>query len=227
VDASADTEKKSLAETCSRGFSLIVTLGSGHNLGDFRALRARVTAVFNEIERHALDAGYTVEDAHLARYALTAFIDETISRTEWEGRLEWAKNPLSLEQFGDNVAGDEFFHKLNELRRQADTRADLLEVFYNCLALGFAGKYALADPGERLEVIRQIGRDLERIHPGATELSPNWRPPEQLSQLMGGQLPLGIIAAAGAGIVFVVFIIINLMLGGHADRVAETIQSLK
>jgi len=227
VNESTMTDKKSLAEVCSRGFSLILTLGSGHNLGDFRALRARVTGTFNEMEKQALDLGYTVEDARLARYALTAFIDETISRTDWEGRLEWAKNPLSLEQFGDNVAGDEFFHKLENLRRQADTRIDPLEVLYTCLALGFAGKYALADPAERLELIRQLGRELERIRPKAADLSPNWRPPEQLVQLMGSQLPLGIIAAVGAGVVFVVFIVLNVLLGGHADKVAETIQSIR
>ena len=32
------------------------------------------------------------------------------------------------------------------------------------------------------------------------ELSPHWRPPEQLNELAGGGLPLGVIAAVAAGL---------------------------
>jgi type VI secretion system protein ImpK len=227
VEATAGTDRKSLAVIYSRAFSMIVTLGSGHNLGDFQALRSRITATFGEVGRVALEAGHPAENVRLARYALTAFIDETIARTDWDGKGQWSSNPLSLVDFDDNRAGDEFFNKLADLQRQGDAKVDLLEVFYYCLALGFEGKYALADPMERRRLAEQIGRDLERIHPGATELSPNWRAPEQLAQLVGGQLPLGVIAAVAAGIVFVIFIILNVLLTGQANDLAETIKSIK
>jgi type VI secretion system protein ImpK len=227
VEETAAKEKKSLSVICSRAFSMIVTLGSGHNLGDFQALRSRVTSTFNEVDQMALGAGYPAEDVRLARYALTAFIDETIARTDWANKSQWSQNPLSLADFDDNRAGDEFFNKLAEIRKQGDSKADLLEVFYYCLALGFEGKYALADPMERRRLAEQIGRDLERIHPGATALSPDWRPPEQLAQLVGGQLPLGVIAAVAAGIVFIVFIVLNVLLTGQANDLAQTIQSIK
>jgi len=227
VEDTVSTERKSLAVICSRAFSMIVTLGAGHNLGDFQSLRSRVTATFGEVERLALAEGYPTEDVRLARYALTAFVDETLARTDWENKTQWSQNPMSLTDFDDNRAGDEFYNKLSDLRRQADAKADLLEVFYYCLALGFEGKYALSDPMERRQLLEQVGRDLERIHPGASELSPNWRAPEQLAQLVGGQLPLGVIAAVAAGIVFVVFIILNVLLTGQANDLAETIQSIK
>jgi len=204
---------------------MIITLGGGHNLGDFQALRSQVVATFGGIESRAPGEGYTAEDIRSARYALTAFVDETISRTDWEGKNQWAQNPLSLEYFGDNVAGDEFFNKLADLRRQADAKPDLLEVYYTCLALGFEGKYALSDPRERLDLVKQVGRELERVRPGASELSPNWRSPEQMAELVGGQLPLGIIAAAAAGIVCIVFIILNFLLKGQAQELAETIRA--
>lgn len=223
MDKSMTTEPQSLAAICAKAFSMIITLGSGHNLGDFKALRSRVMATFGEIEKRALEEGHTAEDVRMARYAVTAFIDETISRTDWEGKTQWMQNPLSLECFGDSRAGDEFFNKLEDLRRQADTKSDLLEVYYTCLALGFEGKYALADPQGRRDLIAQVGRDLERVRPGASELSPNWRPPEALAQLVGGQLPLGIIAVVAVGIVCVVFIVLNFLLSGQAERLAETI----
>lgn len=226
MDDSATSQQKSLAAICAKAFSMIITLSRGHNLGDATGLRSRVTATFGALEKQALECGYVTEDVRLARYALTAFVDEAISRTDWAGKHEWSKNPLSLEYFGDNVAGDEFFNRLAELRQQIEGQYELLEVYYTCLALGFEGKYALSDPHERRTLVDQIGRDLERLRPGAAELSPNWRPPEALSQLVAGDVPLGVITAIAAGLVFALFIVLNVLLNGQAGDVAEAIKQL-
>ncbi len=208
-------KRDSLSAACTRAFSLILTLGGGQDLGDVQSVRSRLTATLGSIEATTVAGGYTAEDLRLARYALTAFADETITRTSWSGRAEWSQNPLSLVEFNDNNAGDGFFVQLAEIRRQAEAKPELLEVYYSCMALGFEGKYALADPRERLSLITEIGRDLEQIRPGAAELSPHWQPPEKLNETVGGQLPLGVIAAIAAGLVCIAFVALNYLLEGE------------
>ncbi len=212
------TKRDSLSTECSRAFSMILTLGGGQDLGDFQAVRSRLTQAFGRVESTVSAGGYTAEDVRLARYALTAFVDEMIARSGWVGKAEWALNPLSLVEFNDNNAGDGFFIKLEEIRRQAEAKPELLEVYFTCLALGFEGKYALADRQERHRLIKDVGQELERVRPGATELSPHWRSPEQLAELVGGQLPLGVITAVAAGLVCIAFIALNFLLNGEANR---------
>ncbi len=208
----------SLSGACSRAFSVILALGGGHDLGEVQSVRSRLTSTLGSIEAARSGSGYTAEDLRLARYALTAFADETIARTSWSGRAEWLQNPLSLAEFDDNNAGDGFFVQLTEIRRQGEAKPELLEVFYTCLALGFEGKFALSDPRERQALINDIGRELEQIRPGATELSPHWQPPEKLNEMVGGGLPLGVITAIAAGIVCIAFIALNFLLNGEANR---------
>ena len=65
---------------------------------------------------------------------------------------------------------------------------------------------------------KDVGQELERVRPGATELSPHWRSPEQLAELAGSQLPLGVITAVAAGLVCIAFIALNFLLNGEANR---------
>lgn len=218
MDFRTVTKRESLSAVCSRAFSMILTLGGGQELGDVQAVRSRLTQTFGSIDSAASAGDYTAEDVRMARYALTAFVDETIARTSWAGKTEWASNPLSLVEFNDNNAGDGFFIKLEEIRRQTEAKPELLEVYYTCLALGFEGKYALTDPQERRRLIKGVGQELERVRPGGTDLSPSWRPPEKLAELAGSQLPLGVIAAVAAGLVCIAYIALNFLLTGEANR---------
>jgi type VI secretion system protein ImpK len=218
ADHQTPTKRDSLSSACSRAFSVILALGGGQDLGAVQSVRARLSSTLGSIEAAGPGDGYTAEDLRTARYALTAFADETIARTSWPGRAEWMQNPLSLTEFNDNNAGDGFFAQLATIRRQAEAKPELLEVYYTCLALGFEGKYALADPRERLALIKEIGRDLEHLRPGAAELSPRWQPPEKLNEMVGGGLPLGVITAIAAGLVCIAFIALNFLLNGEANR---------
>lgn len=218
MDYQTQVKRDSLSSACSRAFSVVLALGGGQDLGAMQSVRARLTATLGSIEAVGSGDGYTAEDLRLARYALTAFADETIARTNWSGRAEWMQNPLSLVDFSDNNAGNGFFEQLATIRRQAEAKPELLEVYYTCLALGFEGKYALADPRERLSLIKELGRDLENIRPGAAELSPHWRPPEKLNEMVGGGLPLGVITAIAAGLVCIAFIALNFLLNGDVNR---------
>jgi type VI secretion system protein ImpK len=76
----------------------------------------------------------------LAKYALAVWIDEILLTVPWEGVAWWRNHILEMELFKTRICNVHFF----ELAKEASSYAsrDALEVFYNCVVLGFRGMYA-------------------------------------------------------------------------------------
>jgi len=215
-----------LSKVCERAFSLTLTLVQGRDFGDVQQLRANVGSMFAAIERDARVAAIPTEDILSARFALTAFIDEAIARSDWFGKRDWAQRPLALEYFSTNNAGDEFFSKLDELRLRPEARVGVLEVYYTCLALGFEGRYALVDPRQLRALIESLGRDLERIRGRVIDLSPHWAPPGELMERVKKELPVWAVTLACAAVLFVVFVVLNFLSHSNADEVVGRLPRL-
>jgi len=81
---------------------------------------------------------YTREDYDLARFAVFAWIDETIMSGSWEGKRQWQGEQLHRKYFQTSDAGELFFQKLNTIGPHQN---HVREVYYICLALGFTGQY--------------------------------------------------------------------------------------
>lgn len=212
-----------LSKACERAFSLILTLVQGRDFGDVQQLRANTGAMFAAIERDAHAAAVTTEDILSARFALTAFIDEAIARSDWFGKRDWAQRPLALEYFSTNNAGDEFFSRLDELRLRPEARVGVLEVYYTCLALGFEGKFALVDPRQLRALIESLGRDIERIRGRVIDLSPHWAPPDELLDRVKKELPWWVVTLACMLVLFLIFVVLNYLSHANAD---DAVQSL-
>ncbi len=215
-----------LTQACQPGFALVLGLITGSSFGELPQLRTRIGEMFAEMERRTRVAGVTSEDILSARFALTAFIDEAINRSDWRGKGDWMRSPLSLEYFNTNNAGVEFFDNLETLRQRPDAHPDLIEVYYTCLALGFEGKYALTDPRQLQNLIETTARELERVKGRAAGLSPHWEPPE--APLLGAhrELSLWVVAGIAFGAIFVIYLIFRFLASGYADSVAARLQSL-
>jgi type VI secretion system protein ImpK len=215
-----------LTTACQPGFALIMGLLTGSEFGEPTQLRTRISDMFAEMERRTRLAGVSSEDILSARFALTAFIDEAINRSDWRGKTSWSQNPLSLEYFNTNNAGVEFFTNLEALRQRPDAKTDLLEIYYSCLALGFEGKYALSDPRQLQNLIETTARELERIRGRVQGLSPHWEPPEEAFKRLRNELPLWVAAGITAGVLFVIYLVFRFMASGHAEGVAARLRSL-
>jgi type VI secretion system protein ImpK len=83
-------------------------------------------------------SGITREDYDLARFAVFAWIDESIMRSTWEGRRQWQGHQLQRRFFQTADAGELFFQKLNMIGLHQNP---VREVYYICLVLGFTGQY--------------------------------------------------------------------------------------
>jgi len=103
----------------------------------YRALRSRLTSLLAESKRCAEESGADANGD--AQYAVVALIDETVMSSDWEHAEEWGHEPLQVHYFGQFVAGEEFFHRLDVLLQGGGS--ELLEVYHTCLCAGFRGMF--------------------------------------------------------------------------------------
>jgi type VI secretion system protein ImpK len=85
-------------------------------------------------------------DWELAKYALTAWIDEVLIEAPWEGRRWWEEKSLEFDLFNTRDRFTEFYH--NSTKAAELSKKDALEVYYVCVVLGFRGIYR--DPSAAL-----------------------------------------------------------------------------
>jgi type VI secretion system protein ImpK len=91
------------------------------------------------------------DEVEEARFALVAWADEMVLRSSWVSTAEWLRDPLQLQLFRTNRAGDEFYDHLARLRPDQNQAR---QIYLLCLAFGFEGRFA-GMPGERAQLVRE------------------------------------------------------------------------
>ena len=180
ASAVAPGRSENLALVLQELITAVVRLRSGRQqVTDAEVFRRQVLQAIQVADRTAREKGYTGEDIRLAIFAVVAFLDETILNLRQPVFAEWVRKPLQEELFGQHVAGETFFENLDGIlgRREAETTADLLEVYQICILLGYLGKFSITGKGELRSLIGQIQDKIQRIRKNRAEISPNWRPP--------------------------------------------------
>jgi type VI secretion system protein ImpK len=94
----------------------------------------------------------------LAKYALVSWIDELLVETPWPGRDWWSNNVLEVHYFNTRLCNERFYTKAQEASGQP--RRDALEVFYNCVILGFRGLYRDANLANSLTASNGLPPDM-------------------------------------------------------------------
>lgn len=113
--------------------------------------------------------GIVSEKISSALYALTAFIDELVLLSEWSGKKNWMGQTLQWQLFQEHLAGEGFFKRLSVLRQSGETEADVLQLYYVCLQLGFQGKYRLLGVEHLNAYISDFKAQIERYYPLQTK----------------------------------------------------------
>jgi len=178
----------------------------------FSSVHTGALKLLDEFESKAKAQKFDPADIADSKYALAAFVDEVVLNADWAGREDWAEDPLQLHYFGTYLAGEAFFEKLERLRSQAKIRSDVLRLYYQCLLLGFKGKYGIANR-EILEALKKsIQSTLESELPvDLRQLCPHWQPADK-PQPQTDKLPrwflylsLGVVAACALLYVVLLF----------------------
>jgi len=165
----------SLCDLLEEGFSVLALLRGGAWPADADAFRARLEGLLAAFEAQAARRGLGPE-AGEAAYAFCALADEILLSAASHLREAWERAPLQLTRYGDHLAGEGFFRRLERLREHPADHREALEAFHACLLLGFQGRYLLQEPGALPWLKAQVGRELARIRGGEPGFAPHAEP---------------------------------------------------
>lgn len=199
---------KTLMDLLYDGFYLVFMLRSGYEPKDAALLRKSIQLFLDEFDRSAKRLNAAVDDIYAAKYAFCALIDETVLRTQTAIRSTWEREPLQLVLFGDQLAGENFYTQLEQLRRGGATSLQSLEVFHFCLLLGFQGKYLLEAPEKLSYLISRLGDEIAFLRGKRSVFAPFWAVPDQIRHIVKGELPLSVVVGGvlmAAGLAYVGF----------------------
>jgi type VI secretion system protein ImpK len=197
--------------------AIVLNLRAG-NLAASTDLRPKVAQLLKEMEQRAATVRYSERQVKSVTFALAAFVDETVLTANFPLREEWERVPLQLEYFGEHLAGVKFFERLDELLKQVEADADVVEVYYLCMLLGFKGRYKVYMEDQLQGVIENTAAQLRRVgRLQETELSPHWKVTDQPEPPSIPGLPLFVKLGAVVGFFFVVLIYLVLQLVLHTD----------
>lgn len=153
---------KDLQGLCTDLFLIVIRMREAEDLGDPASLRKLIGYYLDLFEKNCKAIGIGQESLREAKYALVALIDETVLSVPGICRDYWFTRPLQLDLFGDNIAGEEFYNKLQKMMKDTEKNKDVLEIYYICLSLGFEGRYKLYNAEERVSIMEELGRKIRR-----------------------------------------------------------------
>jgi type VI secretion system protein ImpK len=186
----------------------IVRIHSGRQpLQNADMFRRRTKEALAEVTREAMKRNYAAEHTIETDFAVVAFLDEVILTSKDPARDAWAQKPLQEELFNISTAGELFFARIERLLQRADTPelADMLEVYYLSILLGFEGQYATTSKTEVHILAGRLRQRIERIRGADPRFSPSGILPGDPIVMaapdpVAGKLKLAAMAVGGAAI---------------------------
>lgn len=216
--ASASATSRSLLDLMSDGFYLLMLLKGGQLPASETPFVEAVQRFLDSAERGAIKLGIAAEDVYAAKYAFCAAVDEAMLVQPSPLRDDWQRNPLQLRLFGEHLAGEHFFDRLEQLRAQGAPRLPSLEVYHSCLLLGFAGKYRLEGPEKLGYLSARLGDEIVYLKGKRAAFAPHWAPPDRIAHRLRRVLPLWAPAAALAVVGVLGYVGLNALLSAHTER---------
>jgi len=177
-------------------------LGSERDHPPPERLRADMLAMLQRMVSQCRAYGIPDAETAEARYALVAFVDERILKSNWPGRAEWMNSPLQMQLYREYTAGENFFVRMGALLQRPQGSV-ALEIYYLCLALGFTG--ASASSAHAQSYLDAVRTRTPKANPDA--LSPHAIPPDHYvfttprrPLVLGLVLTCALVVALGLGL---------------------------
>ena len=186
----------------------------------------RLRGFVDTMRQRAREESLSTQDADDLAYAIVALADEIAMGKPEPMRGFWMGQPLQLAFFNETLAGEGFFTRLQELRRDA-RRAGVLRVYYQCLLLGFQGKYSIRGGDlELMKLIDTLRPEVQRRMQVPDVLSPNGIPPDEPLVRSSSRNPFLFVALGVFAIAIAVFIGMRFTLDQSVADVAARVDDL-
>ena len=186
----------------------------------------RLCSFVDAMREKARELGMVQRDADDIAYAIAALLDEVAIDQGEPLRGFWMSRSLQLHFFQENLAGEGFFQKLQEMRRDT-RRGDVLRVYYQCLLLGFQGRYGMR--GGEIELLRLIDSlrpEVEKHIEVPDNLSPNGEPPDEPLVRSSKRNPFLWIALGVFAVAIAVFIGLRVSLDRQVNEIRDRVEQL-
>ena len=167
-NAALGSNTENLALLYQAVLTAVVRLQTGRmRLDDPHAFRKMTENLYDAIRKEAGARFYSAQDIDDADCATAALLDETVRKFLDPGQGWWA--PL-------RPGGESLFDRLNAIwgRGESAYLADVLEVYYLCILLGYEGPYA-GRPGDLEPWKEQLRVQIESRRGAQPALSPTGR----------------------------------------------------
>lgn len=207
-------------------FDLVLRLKAGI-VAPSNELRPKVAGMLDDFERRAERYRINHKIVNVAKFALAAFVDETVLTANFPLKVEWEKNPLQLQYFGEQLAGNKFFEKLDSMLSQIEVTQDAVEVYYYCMLLGFRGRYAIYEEEKFMAIMQKTANALVKVGKIVpVELSPNWIANDQPKPPPKRGMPIWakVSAMAGIGLAVIIYFVMFLL---SSKFLQETVEKLR
>ena len=212
------TPVRSVVELFGDGFHLLMLLKQGRLPPEAERFAATVQQLLERIERGAVKLGVSAEDVYAAKYAFCAAVDEALLSQPSALREDWERNPLQLRLFGEHLAGEHFFDRLDQLRAQGAPRLASLEVYHHCLLLGFEGKYRLEGPEKLGYLTARLGDEITYLKGRRAAFAPHWQPPDRVAHALRRVVPVWAPVAVFGALALLAFLGFNGLLGRDTEQ---------
>jgi type VI secretion system protein ImpK len=216
--SAAPREARDLMDLLYDGFYMIFLLKNRYAPRSADEFRERVKAFLAEFERGAHRLHVSAEDNHLVKFAFCALVDEVVLMSALQIREAWARRPLQLELFGEQIAGERFFEYLERLRQEGAARVPVLEVFHMCLLLGFQGRYVLEGSEKLGYLTARLGDEIAQLRGRRAAFAPHWQAPDRIVNKLRAEVPLWVVGSAFALIALVGFLGLSSLLQRQTER---------
>lgn len=197
---------------------------------DAETFRAQMRQALRVAEQEARSRGCTAEDVKQVISAVVFFLDESVLSSRNAVFINWPRKPMQEELFGHQLGGEVFFQELQKTLTRNDSQetADLLEVYYLCLLLGFKGRYAAG--GDLRSIMVATQEKIRRIRGPIGALSPRGAIPADAVRITQSDRVsrwLLRIAIAMAGLTIVLFFVYKFALMSGASSLSALSALLK
>lgn len=193
--AATQPDAKTLLDLMYDGFYMLFLLRNRYSPADAEGFRAKLRDFLLAVERGSRKLETPAEDLYLAKYAFCALVDERVLMSQSSVRASWERNPLQLEMFGEQLAGEAFFDKLEQARQQGAAKLQVLEVFHMCLLMGFQGKYLIEGTEKLGYLTARLGDEIAQLKGRRAEFAPHWQAPDRVSHKLRAEVPLWVVGA--------------------------------